>query len=471
VPTRDHSDFRHRAAIVRRADSNPACDEDVRKLVHDALSLALGVPPATETNPLRKTIKAGMRVFVLVNHVTHRRAGESDLEFQSKVTSSAVVSHLAFMAAEATGSTALVTIGNAPLQSCDYEQLMKDVGLRDQLELREISGVSIADLRGVVSKWSRFGRLLDLQRRAPELGVTVELGPSSLLEELYGGVHDPQFRVSDYRARDCAKYHSKGKHSYVVHKSLLEADVIISVPTLKTHQKVGLTAVVKGCVGAIYLKQCLAHHRLGGASAGGDEFSPDGVVRRLISRLSDRASNFIDSAPSGILAVAAKLLYRAARISSSAAMGGAWEGNDTAWRMSLDIARVLRFARPDGTLADEPQRHHVAVVDGIVAGEGEGPLRPTPRIENLIIAATDPLSADVLACLAMGWNPMAIPTLRHAPRLSNYPLTECQSLNDIGLLIGESVTTLDHVRPLTEHPFTPPKLWTKDALIHRRCEQ
>ena len=58
---------------------------------------------------------------------------------------------------------------------------------------------------------------------------------------------------------------------------------------------------------------------------------------------------------------------------------GDWYGNDTVWRMALDLNRVLFFADRNGVLQERPQRRYFSVIDGIVAGEGEGPLLPTPK--------------------------------------------------------------------------------------------
>lgn len=41
----------------------------------------------------------------------------------------------------------------------------------------------------------------------------------------------------------------------------MDADVIVHVPKLKTHEKVGITCALKGVVGS---KECLAHYRAGG---------------------------------------------------------------------------------------------------------------------------------------------------------------------------------------------------------------
>ena len=57
---------------------------------------------------------------------------------------------------------------------------------------------------------------------------------------------------------------------------------------------------------------------------------------------------------------------------------GSWGGNDTVWRMCLDLQRVLHYGRLDGAFSDTVQRKILTITDAIVAGEGNGPLSPNP---------------------------------------------------------------------------------------------
>jgi Domain of unknown function (DUF362) len=93
---------------------------------------------------------------------------------------------------------------------------------------------------------------------------------------------------------------------------------------------------------------------------------------------------------------------------------GSWYGNETIARTTIDLNRIVRFSAPDGTLASQPQRTVFTVVDGIIAGDEDGPLAPSPRPAGLLMAGIDPVAVDVSAARLMGFRYRSIPTIRMA---------------------------------------------------------
>ena len=286
----------------------------------------------------------------------------------------------------------------------------------------------------------------------------MDLGPQSFLDELYLRDVSVDFRVGDYAPEETLSFHSKGKHIYTIHRDVLEADVVISVPKLKTHEKVGITCAIKGTVGTVTRKECLAHYRHGNRHRRGDELAHSNPLRSLAADISDRSFAAPQTGLGNVTRVIGKSAFRLARIGQHGIMGGAWSGNDTAWRMALDVARILRFARPDGSIAAEPQRSHLVLVDGIVAGEGEGPLAPSPVPAGIIAFSDDPVAADVTCARLMGYEPDRIPLLSHAMDPSiDLPLrswSECRVQWD-----GSSLSGVDAVPSALGRPFRPPKGW------------
>jgi hypothetical protein len=81
---------------------------------------------------------------------------------------------------------------------------------------------------------------------------------------------------------------------------------------------------------------------------------------------------------------------------------GNWHGNDTCWRMVLDLNKCMFFFDGQGQRRQKPLKY-LAVVDGIVAGEGNGPMSPDPKPCGVIIAGMHPAAVDCVAAELMGF--------------------------------------------------------------------
>ena len=103
----------------------------------------------------------------------------------------------------------------------------------------------------------------------PVGSVLVNLGKESLF---YGLENSEKVYGADYNRGECIKHHQNDKQEYLISKTILSADVIISVPKLKVHKKVGVTLNMKGLVGITTNKNYLVHYKLGTPSEGGDQF-------------------------------------------------------------------------------------------------------------------------------------------------------------------------------------------------------
>ncbi len=115
--------------------------------------------------------------------------------------------------------------------------------------------------------------------------------------------------------------------------------------------------------------------------------------------------------------------------SSKVVRAGNWHRNDTTWRMCLDLNRILFFGQPDGTLGGLRglrKRAYLAIADGIVAGEGNGPLDPDPVEAGLVLGGVNPVSVDAAAAVLMGFDPEKLALLVNATRNVAYPLSECK---------------------------------------------
>lgn len=415
---------------------------------------------STSWNPLGEYIQPGQKVFVLCNFVYHRRRSETEDYFAAKCTHGSVLRPLLDYILLAVGESGSVHFGNAPVQSCQWSSVLAQTKAQQVLDFYDSIGepVKAQDLRLYVAERSLLGSIEKLEQRDEQDAVFIDLKSQSLLDKITN-VKTAHFRLSDYDPRRTEAFHSQGSHIYVLNKQLLEADVVISLPKLKTHEKVGITCALKGCVGAIAHKDCLAHHRFGSPDIGGDEYPDDRFyIKRLISSFHD----WVQQSPANSLS--GNLLRVVDRISRSGlrrlvpVTAGAWWGNDTAWRMALDIARIIRYATVEGEMQSLPVRQHLVLVDGVVGGEGTGPLKPTPVQSGVILFADDPVIADYACAKLIGFAPEKIPLIREARLLKDFPLTE-QLIEEQNVVCNGKKSTFMDLGKVLEKPYQASPGW------------
>lgn len=418
-------------------------------------------------NPLAGLIAHGSHVFVLCNFVQHRRANESTADFQAKCVHGSVLRALLDYVLLAVGDGGKVVFGNAALQSCDWGRVLADTGAERVLEFYRrmgVANVEARDLRLYVAPRDAAGRVQKVERDQQSGGVPVDLGPASLLAGINSG-DGTLFRVSDYDPQRTLVHHQHGRHVYIISPEVLDADVVLSLPKLKTHEKVGVTCALKGFVGAIAHKDCLAHHRLGPPAEGGDEYPSPSWVRSAISRLHDRVNQ--RPAEGTFLRLCERIARRLIRMMGGIQFGS-WHGNDTAWRMALDIARILKYAARDGSMQATAQRAHLMLVDGIVGGEGNGPLAPRSVHSGVLLFSDDVALGDWAAASLMGFDPRNIPLIDRA-FAPPQAISEVQPAEQIILINGEATRLADGCLPCP-HPFGAPRGWV-GHLEHRTRAQ
>jgi len=411
-------------------------------------------------NPLARYIHPGQRVFVLCNFVYHQRAGETWRHFAAKCTHGSVLRAVVDYALLATGPTGSVRFGNAPVQSCNWDAVLAATGGDRLQQFYSSRGVPVQaqDLRLYVAERNRFGAVTASETRCHASdAVSVLLDGESLLAEC-GGLASA-YRVTDYDPRTMAEYHAGAAHRYLIHRAILESDVILSVPKLKTHEKVGLTCAIKGCVGAVARKECLAHHRFGPPEIGGDEYPSDrtGLLRRL-SAFHDRVQKIPHRHRAGnALRVVDRVARRVTRLVVPTT-AGAWRGNDTTWRMAIDLARIVQYGTMEGRLADAPVRRHLVLVDGIVGGEDAGPLNPTPVHSGLVFFSDNIVTADTAAARFMGYDPHLLPIVREAGAPSVHPLA-CEDPLDCDIVVNGRTAGANDLAAVTGQKYRPPAGW------------
>ena len=272
-----------------------------------------------------------------------------------------------------------IHVGDAPIQSCNFDHLLHRTGLGSWA--KELA-TERRPVHGNPGFSTHHGQLLNGNGVATENKVDVrhyalfDLGRDSLLEPVT--TIEPRFRVTCYDPRLLASTHSPGRHQYLICHDILDADVVVNLPKLKMHKKAGITNALKNLVGINGNKEYLPHHRIGGSKDSGDCYPGKSHLKEAIERIYD----FQNVSPTGVRSrLVAPLLRPLVKLLSIAGdetgIEGSWSGNDTVWRMSLDLSRILIYGRVDGTMSDTPQRTVLHICDGIIAGQGNGPLTPS----------------------------------------------------------------------------------------------
>lgn len=400
---------------------------DAYRLVRQAL-LVLGLDAAAagsvDWNPLRGLVPREGLVVIKPNLVLE--VADDDPRGTSVVAHASVMRPLIDYVRLAGGADVEILIGDVPLQGADFDRVVAQNGLASTVAALRARGdvrLALHDLRRERAIVEGTGFIARLERLSgdPRGYGEVDVGPSSRLESLPSDSFEG-FAVSDYRQAQTQSAHAAGRHVYLIPRSVLEADLFINVPKLKTHQKAGLTVAIKNLVGVNGDKARIPHFRLGGGDSG-DEYPPD---RRWLRALASRTSRALQGR--------SRLLYRGLRrawrvtrgylipsdtperVAGAATLvgGGAWYGNDTLWRALHDLNLILVRADRACRLTDRRQRAYLCVVDGIVAGEGDGPLFPQPRTEGVILAGDDALAVDLVAARYMWLDWRRVPQLASA---------------------------------------------------------
>ena len=386
-------------------------------------------------NPLGEYINKEAKVFVLCNFVYHRKPYETEEEFFSKCTHGSVLRPIIDYIIIAAGKSSSISFGNAPLQSCNWEKVIKDTHADELVKFyaSEKIKVEAKDLRMTVSERDFLGNIISEKTSNTGGVVEVNLDDASFLRKVSEARDIPRYRVLDYNPDKTEQYQNLNKHRYLINKNILESDVIFSVPKLKTHEKVGVTLGIKGMVGIVGHKDCLAHHRSGAPELGGDEYPDSNVIREWYSSFHDfvqrRQYHFLLRSFFYVLDTNFSRIIR--RLMGGVA-AGSWHGNDTAWRMALDLTKIAHFSDSNGVMCPEEKRKHLVLIDAIIGGEGEGPLSPRPVHTKAIIFSDNLFAGDYISAQIMKTDPNRIPLIYNAFGFLNHAskgLPEGQAVN------------------------------------------
>ena len=368
----------------------------------------------------------GAKVVIKPNWVMGGHLVKKD-DWDYVVTHPTVIEAVLDIVLEKLDGTGEILIVDNPMAMADFDELMRRTKIREIVSKKEIKGtkVKVYDLRS-----EQWFQLFGLYVRRKKLNGD-PLGHVSInLKEKSEFCNKPSknYYGADYDVEEVRKFHNNTDNIYVLSKTILSSDIFINLPKLKTHRFAGITVAMKNLVGTTAIKNSLPHHTVGSPENGGDAYPRSGagnkvetgilkVLRKLL-----KPRNPIISYPLALFKYLYNMVFGKSYVGNTIRYGE-WHGNDTIWRTLLDLNKIILYCNKDGNMQDTVQRKYYCVVDGILAGEGNGPLTPDKKECGVIMFGDNPVVIDTVAATIMGFNYKKIPSVRNAYSVAGWPLT------------------------------------------------
>jgi uncharacterized protein (DUF362 family) len=409
-------------------------------------------------------VKPGDSVIIKPNWVMESHKTRPH-EWEHVITHPTVITSVLRKVLERLSGKGRVTIIDGPMTEASFTKLINRYPVAQWQQLARQNDVSleIIDLRE--HEWVTKNDII-VERKSlpgdPRGKVLVDLLDET--SEFWGHRRSQRgYYGADYNRAETNHAHNGHHNLYSVSRTVLEGDVFINIPKLKTHRKAGLTCCLKNLVGINTYKNYLPHHSEGGPTEGGDQFPTDNLNARVEGPLVGLLKQYVFTHPylarllSPLNTVGKKIFGD----SSKVVRNGSWYGNDTAWRMILDLNKVLSYACCDGLMRSEApicKKRYIGIVDAIMAGEGEGPLSPDAVAMGYIMCGTNPVAIDATCAVLMGFDPLKIPTIAKAFEIRHFPLCDFK-FEEIRIFLNGMKHCIDDLPKERIVPFQPQHGW------------
>lgn len=422
-------------------------------------------------NPLGDYIKKGDTVLLKPNLVKHEnRAVPGKSGIACMTTHPSVIRCILDYVLIALENSGKIIIADAPVQGCDFEKLMEYGGYRKIEEFYQKAGLEIRfeDLREHISIQEEEN-LHGIDREPAYSGIEINLGVESYYYEK--NKDEKRLRITNYDYHELYKHHHGNVHEYLISEAALSADVIINLPKPKSHRKAGYTGALKNLVGVNTSKEYLPHHTKGSfLGKKGDEFYSKDLFSIIQSQYRDwndvlqvRGHKYCSAVCYFFYRIARKILQKSSQEKYSE---GSWWGNNTVWRMVLDINVLLKYADKNGKICKEPQRKILCIGDMIVAGEKEGPMEPSPKKVEAILFTDNAVLFDLILMKIMGFQIEKLPVIKCA--IADKRLFEAELDNQLKICSNKESYHMSYIDIQESFHFIPADGW-KGAI--ESCEK
>ncbi|HEY5122969.1 MAG TPA: DUF362 domain-containing protein [Ignavibacteria bacterium] len=383
-------------------------------------------------NPFQEYKLIGKKILIKPNWLKHIHAENETIW--------CVITHPSFIRVIldyifiATKGNCTITIGDSPIQEADFNKIVELSKIKEMQSYFNNHNLhfEIEDFRYERAIRNKGGELIKTELLRVDLNrsVAINLFDDSLHKAI--DTDYKRYRVTSYNKKEMLNHHRPGHHEYLVNRTAIECDFFINIPKAKTHQKVGVTLSLKNMIGITCSKDWLPHHRQGVKSEHGDEYKNLFFFQWLgvyFIELSEMQKRFLTRKAFLYLSRVFWKMHRAICkvFNLKYYSEGSWYGNDTLWRTCLDINRILFYSNKNGILEENINKDYLTIIDGVIGGEKEGPLRPTPIESNFTVASLNPALADYVATYAMGLDPFKIPVIKYSFLITKYPLCKIKT--------------------------------------------
>ena len=475
-------------------DFLPDENNSVYSSVRETLNLLFPRSENSDWNPLSKIVAPGDTVVIKPNYIKECHETKPD-EWEQVITHGSVIRAVCDYVLLALKGEGEIIICDAPQTDSSFDKICRVSGTKNVVDWYNSWSkikISLLDLRK--EEWeSKDDVIINRQKLPgdPKGYVAVNLADKS---EFYGMNPKHGFYGADYNTKITQEHHHGNVHEYLLASTVMNADVVINLPKLKTHKKTGITCAIKNLVGINGDKNWLPHYILGAPEDGGDQFPKSGIKESSERILMTWFKKILYYSPQWV-----NQLFRPVKKIGKLIFGdthkiirsGNWHGNDTTWRMAVDLNKCFFYYSPffkvehpgftsgvgegdlnsqssnsgvrcqedspflkggEGDLHShyegedrrmpvglrgmsnpksnpasagrlrESNRKYFALVDGIIAGEGEGPLAPDAKPCGLIIAGVNPVAIDATCAWLMGFDINKIQFTNQAFNLKEFPL-------------------------------------------------
>lgn len=417
-----------------------------------------------EKSHILDIIVPGDKVLLKPNFVQEKDSRNE--EWEHVITHPTIISSVLELVCQKLQHNGEIVIADSPMSPTRFTKLLEHFPVKQWQEQckKENIGFQIIDLRD--EEWYNSSNNVILRKKklsGDPLGKTM-CNLQNDISEFWNKRPAKGYYGADYDVKETNKAHDGTNNWYSVSKTVMSSDVFINLPKMKAHQKAGMTCCLKNLVGINTNKNLLPHHSSGIPAQGGDQYDANDAGRKLEGNVTLYAKQIANKIRflMPLLVPLKKLAIKIWGENQKHVRGGGWYGNDTLWRSIIDLNKVLFYADIDGKLKEDSstsRKRYIAIVDGILAGEGNGPLTPDKKECGFLLLGTNPVAVDCVSAYLMGFDYLKIPSVYQALKCKRYKLADF-SYNDIRCQVNEGdLTEINALSKSFIRGFNPSMGW------------